>query len=176
MPTLVVETGSVVADANCYVDLTYVRTYADNRGLTVSSRDTLLKQHIIAATDYLESRRFEYGGYKTTTTQTLQFPRTDLVIDKVVEVGKNTIPENLKMAQAQLCVEQALGNPLFPVPDSSTGGQVIQETVAAITVKYSETKSAGSKYRGVIFASVEVLLESMFSDGCTDSFLNAIRV
>ena len=176
MPTLVVEDGTVVANANCYVDLTYVRAYADNRGLDVSSRDTLLKQHIIAATDYLEARRFEYGGYKTSTTQSLQFPRTDLVMDKVVTVDKNTIPENLKMAQAQLCVEQALGNPLFPLPDASTGGQVTQETVAAITVKYSETVSAGSKYRGITFASVEVLLESMFSDGCTDSFLNTIRV
>ena len=71
MPTLIIEDGSNVANANCYVDLVLVRAFADDRGLVVSNRDTTLEQQIIAATDYLESRRFEYGGYKTNTTQSL---------------------------------------------------------------------------------------------------------
>jgi len=176
MPTLIIEDGSNVANANCYVDLAFVRTYADDRGLSVSADDTTLTQHIIAGTDYLESRRFEYGGYKTNTTQSLQFPRTDLVMDKVVTVGKNSIPEVLKQSQAQLCVEQFSGIVLFPLPDASVGGQVTQETVGPITVKYSETASAGSKYRGVIFAAVETLLQSLFSDGASGYFLNTVRV
>tara|TARA_B100000497_G_C7488920_1_gene299445 strand:- start:136 stop:666 length:531 start_codon:yes stop_codon:yes gene_type:complete len=176
MPTLIIEDGSNVANANCYVDLAYVRAYADNRGAVVSNRDATLGQQIIASTDYLESRRFEYGGYKTNTTQSLQFPRTDLVMDKVVTVGKNSIPEVLKQAQAQLCIEQHAGTVLFPLPDASVGGQVTQETVGPITVKYSEEKSAGSKYRGVTFAAVETMLASLFNDGANGYFLNTIRV
>jgi|TARA_R110000803_G_scaffold89443_2_gene156672 hypothetical protein len=176
MPTLIIEDGSNVANSNCYVDLAYVRTYATGRGVVVSNRDTTLEQQIIAATDYLESRRFEYEGYKTNTTQSLQFPRTDLVMDKVVTVAKDSIPEVLKQAQSQLCVEQHAGTVLFPMPDPSVGGQITQETVGPITVKYSEEVSTGSKYRGVTFAAVETLLEALFSDGSSSSFLNTIRV
>lgn len=166
MPTLIIEDGSIVAGANCYVDVDYVRTYADNLGLVVDGDDTVVEQQILAATGYLESFRDCYSGYKTDPTQSLQWPRTNVVIDRVVPVDPNEIPTELKNAQAQLCVEQSAGFALYPEGTNATGGQIIQETVDVITVKYSDIVSAGSKFRPATFATVETLLRPLFQDGC----------
>lgn len=72
--TLIVEDGSNVAGANSYLDLTDIRAYCLNRGVTLPV-DATLEPMVFKAMDYIESKRNQYQGTKTDKTQSLQFPR-----------------------------------------------------------------------------------------------------
>lgn len=177
MPTLIIEDGTIIAGANCYVNLAYVRTYAGDRGLCLDNDDESVEQQILKATGYLEARRNRYDGRKTDpSNQNLQWPRTNAVIDCNDPVGSNEIPNELKMAQAQLCVEQSSGLSLYPETNEDVGGQITEEKVDVITVKYSDSVSQGSRSRGTIFAAVEVLLNSLFGTGCNGGIVTTVRV
>lgn len=181
---LTIEDGTGIANADSYVTLVEARAYATKYGFTLPADDTELEQLLCKATIYLETRRHEYLGSKTTTIQALQFPRTGVKID-CQDLDANTIPQVLKNAQIQLAVEQQAGVPLFPSPitsATSTAGQVTEKTVGPLTFKYSDKSTAASvsaadPEEGIKIASVETLLQALFRDGCgSNALLSSIRI
>ena len=76
--TLIVEDGSRVAGANTYVSLAEFKAWADARLITYSS-DSHVNANILRAMDYIEDLSFI--GFKETETQSLQWPRVNVVID-----------------------------------------------------------------------------------------------
>lgn len=154
MPTLVIEDGSLVANANSYVALTDARSYATDRGLTLVTDDTTLTTYLIQATDYLEAQRGRYKGGKVDPGQSLQWPRQDVEIDGN-DWSTTAIPNELKQAQIRLAVELSAGNSLMP---SRTGNFVVSEKVGSLETVYSEKiATEGTPF----FAVVEALLEPL---------------
>jgi hypothetical protein len=155
--TIIVEDGTIVANANSYIDDAYFQAYALSRGVTLpateSERDILLTK----AMDYIEGFRSQFEGQKTDSNQDLQFPRTNVYIDGV-EIGKNTIPVELKKAQAQTAIE-SLSFDLFYVSD---GTNVKKEKLDTLEVEYFQGGSSSSPVLG----SVDVYLSVLFkADG-----------
>lgn len=139
--SLIVEDGSGLSNANCYVGVDDARDYATNRGVTLSGTDDAVAVQILLATDYLESFRDRYKGARVSITQALSWPRVgadlydDVAYKNLVWFPSDAIPKELIAAQCQAVVEQANGIVLMP----TTSGQfVTQETVGPLTTKYSE--------------------------------------
>lgn len=137
MPTLVVEDGSGVSGANTYGIVADARTYAANRGVTLSTDDNVVGIQLINAMDYLES--LKYLGRMVSYTQSLQWPRQGLYYDPDTPVPSNVIPPNLINAQYQLCIEQFNGIELQPDLNTVPGqGYILEEKVDVLDTKYSE--------------------------------------
>jgi hypothetical protein len=63
--------ASIVVGTNSYVTVAELETYAIDRGITIAATDKSVL--LIKAMDFMEVQK--YKGYKTVSTQALQFPR-----------------------------------------------------------------------------------------------------
>ena len=149
MPTLIIEDGTGVSNANTYADLGFLDSYANDRGLFLPTDNEDKEKFLIVAFDYLQYRLNECGCEFT------------------------EIPINLMRAQAQLVVEQQRGTLLWPKPvTSSVEGFVTEKTVGPLTKKYAAGSNAGraNPKEPICIASVEVFLKSVLaSDSCSGS-------
>lgn len=164
MPTLIVEDGSIVTDANSYIDTAYLDSYASDRNLTIPTVEVDKETAILLAMDYIESFRMRFTGSKATELQSLQWPRKYAWVD-CYEFADDEIPNELKKAVAQLVVEQQT-HPLYPVPlTSSFQGAVTETSIGPLTKKYSSSHSAVVSSRTPIaFATVLALLNPLFNN------------
>lgn len=135
---LIVENGTIVENANSYVDVVYARAYAESRGLALSAVDATLEAQLITAMDYLEALRSQYQGTKLGG---LQWPRYGVTIDGV-ELASDTIPKELKDAQCRLAFEVSSGVDLMP---TTFGKFAKKEKVGDLEVEYSEGLSTSQQ-------------------------------
>ena len=98
---LIVEDGSVVANADSFLSLADARTLATNYGLEISADDATaevqLRQAYLALIVYEPSLQ----GYRVSSEQTGIYPRSG-VYKNCFAVASNVIPEEVKLAQADL--------------------------------------------------------------------------
>lgn len=134
--TLIVEDGTLVANANSYVDLAAIKSYATKRGVTLPA-DATIEVYSQKAMDYLESKRDRYKGLKITKTQALQWPRYPVIIDGF-ELGSDEIPSEIKSAQCQLILEVNSGVDLQP---TMTGSLVKREKIGPIETEFAVSES-----------------------------------
>ena len=106
--TIIVEDGSIVENANSYMSVAEIKTFAEDRGYTLPATDPEIEKLVIRSMDYLESLSDKYLGSKTEVEQELQWPRTSVFIDGF-EVHANFIPPALKRALAQAVVDSQSG-------------------------------------------------------------------
>jgi hypothetical protein len=132
--TIVVEDGSGVTGANSYVTLAEARAYASARGVNLSGSDSAVEQHIVKSIDYLEAQRARYKGNKTNTSQSLQWPRSNVTIDNEI-ILSDEIPQILKSLQCQVIITDHLGIDLFPVQQ---GNFVIREKIGPLDTTFSD--------------------------------------
>lgn len=132
MATIIVEDGSIVANANSYISEAYLTTYASDRGITLTQDTDSL---IIQAMDYIESLNFI--GYKLTEDQPLQWPRGSAVIDGYA-VDTDEIPKELQQGLAETCIAIDQGNGPLDAVERSTK----KEKVGEIEVEYMDNSSS----------------------------------
>lgn len=140
MVALVVEDGSNVTGANSYVDIDFIRGWASARMIELPASDDAVSAMAINAMDYLEGLRSQYQGKKTYADQELQWPRSGVVID-CLPWPDDSIPKELKNAQAQLVLEQIAIPDLSP---STDGYAVSLEKVDVIEVEYAAGRLSGT--------------------------------
>jgi hypothetical protein len=161
-----VEDGSIVANANAYITVEFFREYFVDRGVTAAGLDTgaygaaLIQAAIIKATDYVDKRfGLKFKGYKSRSTQALQWPRIDVYDDSDYYISSSTIPKALRYAVAEYSnlARQLLD--LMPIPalpyptrDPATGettvaaqGSLTYERVKAGPVETEERYADTSK-------------------------------
>lgn len=163
MPTITVEDGSGVSGANSYVDVAYVDSFADDRGLDLPDTTLVKEQYIIKAMDYLGFFTDRLDGYKTATTNDLPFPRKEFYVNGE-EIEDDEIPEELKQGLAQLVVEQHAGTALWPTAKTNTGeGYVTEKTLGPMTKKFSDKgQGSASSYGPTHIMSVAAFLNQVF--------------
>lgn len=139
------DSGSV-ADANAYIDVAYYKAYHTDRGaasvLNSDYSDAEVRQAIVKATDYLDSR-YSYVGSKRVQTQTTQWPRFDAVDrDEYVVTG---IPLQVKQACAELALSELLSpSSLFPAVPTDSSGLAVKKVREKLDVLETETEYFGS--------------------------------
>lgn len=128
MATIIVEDGSIVTSANSYVTTTELSNYASDRNVTISGDASEL---LIQAMDYIES--LDFIGIKYTNDQSLQWPRTDVIIDGYYQ-DLDYIPTQLKNGQMAAALAIDAGNgPLIDLPRS-----VKRQRVGELEVEYMD--------------------------------------
>ncbi len=150
MATIIVETGLGVNDSNSYVSEADLITYATDRGLTLSGDTSVM---LIQGMDYIEMQG--YQGYKTSSSQSLQFPRTSVVIDNYL-IGSTTIPQLLKDALCEVAI--SIDNGVNPL--ASITRETKREKVGVLEVEYAEGSREATHITAVANKLQKLLLNS----------------
>ena len=129
---IIVENGSIVANANSYVSAADLTAYATARGITLTADEDIL---LIKAMDYIES--LNYQGIKKTIDQPLQWPRAYVWLDSYY-FPTDQIPSQLKNGQMQTAIAIDQGNDPLDV----VAPQVKREKVDVIEIEYMDGTNA----------------------------------
>lgn len=135
---LIVEDGTGKEDSNTYVDIAYADSYfaVRNNSVWPTYSTGQRKAALIGGASYIELSNFI--GTKNTAEQAMQWPRTGAKVDGFV-IASDTIPKQLKDAQCEASLRVAAGEIMADID----AGNVTEETVDVITVKYSDYSNAG---------------------------------
>ena len=156
---LIVEDGTCVPNANCYVSLAYADEYMRNTGRKAWSElsENDRKSFLINATNYIDrtySKLGWKGQKKYRRNQYLCFPRVELYDKDGYEV--EGIPEELKKAVCEAGFISTTTS-LFTVKDAA--GTIKAQKVDVLEVEYySEKDSSGTTI------SRFTVLDSLLSD------------
>jgi hypothetical protein len=111
---LIIENGTLVANANSYVTLQEIVDYATRRNVSLGANSDVIIRQLIIATDYIDGREQAFQGKRVSSTQSLCWPRTDVCLFDE-DILDTVIPSRLKRAQMELVLAQAQGVTLLPV-------------------------------------------------------------
>lgn len=136
--TIIVEDGSNVPNANSYVSLVDARGILNPLGQDLNANDTTAEQEILNAMNFIESFRERYQGFKTVIDQSLQWPRSGVVIDGN-QINSDVIPQDLINGQVFAAYEFSQGNVLQPTINGRSRASA--EVVNAVKVSYFDTGS-----------------------------------
>src|SRR4051812_10415709 len=130
--TIVVENGSQVSGSNSYVSASDFIAYSAARGYTIDPLEA--EQWIILSMDYLETLKFI--GSKCTSTQSLSWPRYNVIIDGFY-IPSATLPAELIKAQNEVALQISEGND----PLQNREPTLRSEQVGSIRVEYADGTS-----------------------------------
>lgn len=133
MPTLVVEDGTGLVNANSYIDVAYADSYFTNKGDLVWDTYTLADKETYvfnAATAVDAKWGSAYRGTMWTSDQAMLFPRTTFIDGNGRKVAAQTIPKELKDTQCEMAFTEGAGTDLFIDPDS--GSSNVKQTSSGV--------------------------------------------
>lgn len=100
---LIIEDGTIVANANSIATDAEMKSYASLRGLTVPATQPERESLLILAMDYLKTLETRMKGSRTDVGQTLPEPRTNVWLYNQT-IGSNDIPVEYKNAQIEAAI------------------------------------------------------------------------
>lgn len=149
--TLIVEDGSNVAGSESYESVTNADTYHSNRGNTAwAALATPAKEQALRkATDYMgQAYRTRWAGYRTHSTQSLDWPRSLVEIKDTNYIGtyvdQDSVPDEIKKACCELAL-MSLDGSLAPNVERETAS----ESVGEISVSYFQGSTQHTVYRAI---------------------------
>ena len=148
---LITEDGSNVAGAESLASVAYADTYHSNRGNTAwAALGTPAKEQALRkATDYMgQAYRTRWAGYRTHSTQVLDWPRSLVEIKDVNYIGiyvdQDSVPDEVKKTCCELAL-MSLDGPLAPNVERETAS----ESVGDISVSYFQGSTQNTVYRAI---------------------------
>ena len=149
--SIIVEDGSVVANAVSYVTVADADAYLLARGdevwaaLTITEKEEALRK----ATDYMESR---YGpkwlGYRVGSTQVLSWPRKWVQIPGLSNVEyylDSEVPTVIK----NVCAELAVRSTVEDLEPDQERGAIVREKVDVLDTTYAAYSPTSNRYKKV---------------------------
>ena len=152
--SLTIEDGTGLANADSFASVGEAQAFADARGLTLPAATEDIEKLLVKAADFILSLESRFKGYRTTATQRLSFPRTDVTVygdggpglipihggENIRYAGagyliaSDEIPQMLKEAQIRLAVD-ANSTDLRP---NGAGREVIRKKIGPIETQYAQ--------------------------------------
>lgn len=136
---LIVEDGSIVANANSYITRAQLIAYAGDRGVLIEDA-AASDVFAIKAMDALETHRSEFRGREVEPgVQPLAWPRTGVCVG-FVAYPDDVIPSNIVKAQLALALLSAQGVDLLPTTGAGASGEgfITREKIGPMETEYSE--------------------------------------
>lgn len=159
---------SIIVNTNSYVSLTEAETYFED-AIHASNwfleGGILKSKALVTATRMLE--REIWAGSKTVSTQTLSFPRTDLIKADGTIVDSSTIPQEIKDAQCELAL--ALINDSTIQSNATTGSNIKRVDAGGVEVEFFQP-TKGFKFPTIVQKLVGQFLGSAAGSGITGSY------
>lgn len=152
---LIVEDGTGVAGANCYVSNDYIDVYAEDRSWTdwTAASDEAKDAAMIEATTYLDTS-YAWKGAIAATTQPLAWPREGVIDREGREL--TGIPQRLKDACCELARLKLSG----ALVAARTEAEVQSLQAGSVSITYARGSRVGEGER---FAWVDRLLTGLHS-------------
>lgn len=153
--TLIVEDGSIVANANTYVDMTFCSNYQIMMGNTdwVSYAQVDREAAILRAMRWLENFEGKWKGARATRSQALSWPRVNMLDHDGYEIEDSVIPTDLKEAVCEAAYQEIKSKDVFN-PGLSAGNSVLEKRVKAGPVeaqyKYSQGTSLADAFPAIL--------------------------
>jgi len=163
---IIVEDGTIVVDANSYVTVAELDSFAALRGVTLPTLEADKEVLLISGTDYTETFWNRYQGDTIEQDQSLQFPRTGVSVNGFL-VSSDSIPNTLKNAQMQSAIE-SISTELTP----NTGQNILRERVDVIEITYQS--GSGSLYQPT-FPNVDKYLDPLLINSGNVLLVSPIR-
>lgn len=138
---LVIEDGTGLPDAESYADVTYLRQYANVRGLEIPSNNAACEVLLVKAADAMQG--LDYRGQRVNAYQALDLPRVGIVIDGILQ-SPERILRRARDIQCILAIE-AQAVDLQPTVAPNAPGPVTSESVGDVSVSYAYTGRANDK-------------------------------
>lgn len=166
MSLLIVEDGTIVADANTYVDVAFVDAYALSYGFAFVGTQILKEQAILRAMLYIENFEKKFCGKRTSTSQTLAFPRTGLVNQVTgAAVGVNTIPVDLKRAVAEGAIAELVEPEVLTKTLNSSEMNIIQRREKLGPMEREYQYAPNTLIDGQIYRRLQGFLDPFICNG-----------
>lgn len=173
---LTVEDGSIVsiadgdaADADTYVDVGTVSTYATRYGFSFSSTTLLQEQAILRAMIYIEAFEERFAGSRVSDLQVLSWPRAYVPNPRETDyLSSTTIPAGIKNALAEAAIIELASPGLLTQTIDSDDRFVIKERkkVGPLEkeVQYSDSRSSTARPE---YTRILEFLKPFFATGNT---------
>lgn len=148
---LIVEDGSIVANANSYVDYDYAENYHTLRGNSAwTAGDSTQKQYaIIRATQAIDS--IYKGKWKGEPTeygaQELEWPRSGVTVGST-SIGDDVIPAVIKKAVCEAALRE-LASPNSMTPDLERGGEIKRVKADVVEVEYADGANSTTTFTAI---------------------------
>lgn len=158
--TFVVETGTASATANSYCSVADSIQYHENYGNPVAWSGASQATKENALREATRALDFRYGsrwsGFRYTSSQALDWPRSYAIDSAGNEIAETTIPQRLKDAAAILALLHVQGTNINPT--TRTEGDIRSESLQAASGASKSVTYAGSKPAEAQLLQVDRLL------------------
>lgn len=133
---LVIEDGTIVANANSYQSVANLDAWATEMGDTLPATTAEKETLLFKAMEAMVGRNWK--GDRVGSTQVLDWPRHNVYVDGQL-LSHQSIPRHLEQGQLQLALA-ANRTTLQPTTAANAKGPIIEERAeGAVTVKYANT-------------------------------------
>jgi len=144
---LVVEDGSIVANADSYVTRSDFIAWSLRRGYTVAD-DDLADNKLVVAFDFINGIESSLAGLLSVREQTGAYPRTDLVLQTYSWLSTE-IPTQAKDYQMSLALDQVNGIDIFNPPQSDSVAVRRSRVEGAVEEEYAVSDSSAFVYQSL---------------------------
>lgn len=132
------ETGSIVASANTYAEVSDLDAWCAERNITLTAADDDAKEALLhKAMDYLARYRGQWKGDRVSDDQELDWPRHNVWIDGRL-IAYTVIPRELFYAQLTLAVA-ADSTELMPTQPANAQGRLKRRKIDVIEHEWENT-------------------------------------
>lgn len=160
--SFVVETGSALATANSYCTVEYATTYHETYGnpsnwtaATQAEHEDALRQATMALDVRYGGR---WSGYRYSSAQGLDWPRTYAVDSAGNTIDSDEIPVRLQQATAMLALLHIIGEDINPT--TRTSADIRSETLSAASGASKSVTYAGAKPVETQFVRIDRMLQT----------------
>jgi hypothetical protein len=162
MPTITVEDGTIVANANSYVSVADADAYFTSMNDTDWSATTVTTTHkqvaLLRAMPYLEELSWK-GTTVSGVDQSLQWPRQDVYDRDNTLLEEDYVPNGIKLAQYEAAI-RVLDDREILQPDEYRGGKIISSSiVGSIATVYKRSAPSGTVFT-IIKGYIKGLIKS----------------
>lgn len=148
---LIVEDGSIVADANSYVAYDYAVSYHALRGNSAwaAASDADQQYAIIRATQAVDSvYKGKWKGNPTEYgTQELEWPRSGVTVGST-SIDDDVIPAAIKKAVCEAALRE-LASPGSMTPDLDRGGEIKRVKADVVEVEYMDGANSTTTFTAI---------------------------
>lgn len=142
---LIVEDGSIVSGSESYCSVAFADDFHAKRGNVawdnVDDKEAALRK----ATDYMtQVYRGQWQGFRYKNEQSLDWPRTGVMVDRFRAVLATVVPTEVKWACADLALRAATGA-LY----ADQNQKVARKKVGPIEVEYAAGSNQSTQFRAV---------------------------
>lgn len=163
---MIVEDGTGLMNANSFVDIAYSDTYFSLRGYSQwgDLTDEQKEVFLIRGSEYV-NYAFDYYGKKMNPTQSLKFPRVNLLDEDGESVVG--IPCVLKEAVCECAKIISNGSDMFQVQDAN--GAITSESIGSLSFSYDLSRKIKDSS---LYDTVNLRLRGLYKDKSTGKIIS----